>query len=141
MKFKVWPGRGNWMGDDKDMYFDVVAYPTQSKMLRRWKSLVPGDFKDYDGRDYTACVMPQTTTIFEGPHEYVSPRLGLVLFCLDRLNAGVIAHEAVHMATTYIRAQGRCLRLGKENCNKEERIAYAAGCCTNQIFNRLDGQW
>jgi len=132
IKFKVFPGLDNWMAKESELYWEVRVYHTRNNMQRFWGK-----------KGASAVVIPRTHTwLWEGK-EVVLPKLGLVLFNRDELFGEIVVHEAVHMATWYLRRTRRSVNLGTDCDDREERLAYATGVCADQInrnFHRL-GLW
>jgi hypothetical protein len=58
--------------------------------------------------------------------------VGWVGLCLPYLDAGIIAHEALHIATSYLRLKG-LLKLGEDIDDDEEALAYTLGTVMSQI--------
>lgn len=131
-RFSVVPSWNNNMAEEDDLYFSVCVYKTRSGMTNRWRQILPNDCLENEWRLLRAGVLPAT---LHPEGDKLSPCLGLALFCEQHMNVGIIAHEAVHMATEYVRAKRLPLTLGKHVCDNEERIAYAAGTCANQLAN------
>jgi hypothetical protein len=67
----------------------------------------------------------------------IIPKLGEVLFSREHLSTPVISHEAIHVATSTLRALRVPLDLGEDIGDCEERLAYMACSITQQIVDRL----
>jgi hypothetical protein len=65
-----------------------------------------------------------------------APKIGDVLFYKDCLGSESISHEAVHMATSYLRLKNQLL-LTDQIDEREEKLAYYIGSCTRQIVDNL----
>jgi hypothetical protein len=63
------------------------------------------------------------------------PFLGYALFARNYVLAEVLCHEAVHMATGYLRRIRKLPRLRNQIDNGEERLAYYTGWCGRQLNN------
>ena len=65
-----------------------------------------------------------------------SDHIGDIYFTKESLKAGVIAHESVHCATTFLRARGELFPLDAEDIDHiEEDLAYAVGHFAKEISN------
>jgi hypothetical protein len=65
-----------------------------------------------------------------------APKIGDVLFYQGLLGSECITHEAVHMATSYLRISDSLI-LGDQIDEHEEKLAYCIGSCTRQIVDNL----
>ena len=63
--------------------------------------------------------------------------IGTVLFNMQQLTHGLIAHEAFHMATGYVRHMRRSVNLRSDVSDEEERIGDTVHICVDQIYQRL----
>lgn len=129
--FRVYPGKNNRMAKESLLYWEVRIYESRSSMYRFVKE------DGFEG-DYRAIVMPRMKTIIQnnGP-DLVSPSLGMVLFARGFIDAEVVCHECVHMATGYMRRCRRSLKLNRDCDDCEEVLAYTIGHCGEQISNKL----
>lgn len=130
--FKIRPGK-------EPNYWQVYIFNNKADMRRMFKKL---DMTDEDDR-FGAVVMPQMRIKFpkkgKGSKKgIVHPSLGYVLFSKTQLRAEEIAHEAVHMATNYLRIMNpKSLVLSDECDDNEEDLAYAVGHCANALVKGL----
>lgn len=112
------PGRINT--PDDDFYFNIV---------------VNGDLEDAD-----AMVSPMYRLDVGSSDviKVIPGSIGLIQFKdKECFTSGVIAHEAVHCATAYMRIfEEECLKLDPEDCDdNEERLAWLIGWFTARITN------
>lgn len=125
-RFKVFPGKDNWMTKEESLFWQVDVCRNKSAMFRRGSAMgVTGP------NNYSAIVCPRTR--YKYPHRRPEPLLGYVLFNEKCIFEEVVAHEAVHMAAWYLRRTRVSLNLGRECDDREERLAYATGSCANQL--------
>lgn len=130
--FRIHPG-------DCPLYWDVRVYPTRRQMRAGYRRLDPANRPD---DTFAAIVMPLVTwTTAEA--KTPEPSLGHVLFTKEKLDSEIVAHEAVHMATSYMRRRRWRLRLTSEIDDHEERLAYLIGRCAALVANELHeiGAW
>jgi len=124
-RFKVFPA-----GRRSPHYWTVLVFANKGHMRQGFHQLNIAN--DHDDR-FGAIVMPQKRQWFLRRKWRSDPSLGYVLFARTQLCMETQAHEAVHMATGYLRRAGRCLRLAKETNEAEENLAYFTGRCTAQL--------
>jgi hypothetical protein len=79
--------------------------------------------------DYKAIVIPDYNVDENGR---IPSRVGWVGLCLPYLDASIITHEALHIATSYLRLKG-LLKLGEDIDDDEETLAYTLGTVMSQI--------
>lgn len=130
--FQVKPS-GN---DSDELYWQVHVCPDKRSMYRLFRKLNETSDKK---TNFAAIVMPQRTyhvSIVKGK-DVLQPSLGHVLFYAKNLPGEIIAHEAVHMATSYLRRCRKSLRLTGQIDDAEELLAYCVGRCAAQIANKL----
>lgn len=105
-------------------------------------SPAPGRSADeHDRRNTDAICCPRNVMCLnrtKGTCTYTyTPLLGYALFRLGRIDAEVVGHESVHMATEFLRRTRRSVRLNDEIGYREECLAYATGICVAQLANYL----
>ena len=81
--------------------------------------------------------MPCMTFLQGQEGEVASSSLGHALFARTQLCVETIAHEAVHMATGYMRRKKVSMNLSNECGDREEMLAYLVGKCVRQIVAEL----
>ena len=127
IRFRVEPA-------DDGLYWRVHVYPTRDKMLRGFRVInVSKDHRE----DFSAIVMPMTEWQRAGREWKKTKLLGHVLFYARGLCGEVVSHEAVHMATSYLRRKRCSLHLNSQINDREERLAYCVGYCVGKITNVL----
>lgn len=132
--FRVYPGSDNWMAKEDKLYWDIRIFPHRRAMLRFWRRRSEETFDP----KFSAIVLPRRCCIVAKDGSVVmKPFMGLVLFRKGMINAEVVSHEAVHMACEYLRRCKHSTRLGIENDDREERLAYAIGNCVRQMADFL----
>lgn len=92
-------------------------------MLKRYWKERPGE-----GADIIAVTLGEW---------HAEPSMGCVLFNEEQLTWGVVAHEAFHMATGYVRQMRRSVNLRADVSDEEERIGDTLHICVDQIVGRL----
>lgn len=132
-KIKVHPGRYNPFIQEFKHYYNVLIFDSKEDMWEVGAKLSPHD-KDKGG--YGAITIPTWREKFVGGEFKKAPKIGNVLFYKDCLGSECISHEAVHMATSYLRILNQ-LRLSDQIDEDEEKLAYCVGSCTRQIVDNL----
>lgn len=132
-RFKVYPAGADCSAAMQVMHFEIEVFKTRGWMYGRHLRL--GGIDDHN---FAAIVMPRT--IWDSQTNSARPLLGYVLFNEQSLYTEIIAHEAVHMGTTFLRRIRRSLQLTKDIDGREENLAYAIGRCVAQLSNRLHEQ-
>lgn len=129
-RFKVFPA-----GRQSPHYWAVRVFANKGFMRRAFHQL--NLYTNNDDR-FGAIVMPQIRQhLVKGRERDIDPSLGYALFARSQLCMETQAHEAVHMATEYLRRvrQRLCLRLGAEIDDTEENLAYYVGRCAAQLHH------
>lgn len=85
---------------------------------------------------YGAITIPLWRQRYDGDKWIKAPKIGAVLFYKDLLGSECISHEAVHIATSYLRHTDQ-LKLSDQIDENEEKLAYCIGSCTRQIVDNL----
>jgi hypothetical protein len=93
-------------------------------------------FEQDQNGGYGALTVPLWREKIKNGELVKAPCVGRVLFYKDLLGSEVISHEAVHMATSYLRFINQ-LKLSDQIDADEEKLAYCAGSCTRQIVDSL----
>lgn len=132
-KFRVYPGRGNLAAREKSRYWQVYVFPDLSQLRRGLEQLGCHGFHK-DGGACTACI---------GPGNGTGDLIGFAMFSETHLNTEIVSHEAAHMASHYVRRMNpKSLDIGghptRARVNAEERIAYAVGCCCDQLVRGFE---
>ncbi len=134
-KFEVNPGKYNPYKPDSRYYYHVHVFSTRESMWAAGAKISPWE-KDHAAR-YGAITIPCWKEKPLGNAWLRAPKIGDVLFHIQCLGSECISHEAVHMATSYLRALN-LLKLGDQiDDDDEERLAYCIGGCTRQIVDEL----
>lgn len=126
-RFKVFPNRRH-----SACYWTVLVFSDKGGMRRAFRRLNVLD--DTDDR-FGATVMPQEMQRRVGGKWKSDPSLGYALFACTQLDVETQCHEAVHLATGFLRRLGQCPRLRKETDDIEETLAYCIGRCARQLNN------
>jgi hypothetical protein len=133
-KIKVIPGKYSPFIKEYRHYYHVLIFENKQDMWNVGAKISPHQ-KDKNGC-YGAITIPAWRERFDGDNWIKSPKIGTVLFYKALLGSEVISHEAVHMATSYLRITNE-LRLSEQIDNDEEKLAYCIGSCTRQIVDNL----
>lgn len=131
-KIKVTPAKFNPFIKDFRHYYHVHIFETKAEMWEAGAKLSTWD-KDAHG-GYGALTIPLWREKYEGEKRITAPKIGDVLFYNDCLSSECISHEAVHMATSYLRFINE-LMLTSQIDENEEKLAYCIGSCTRQIVD------
>ncbi|HYW17716.1 MAG TPA: hypothetical protein VE956_00130 [Nodularia sp. (in: cyanobacteria)] len=134
VKIKVIPAKYNPFIKDFRHYYHVHIFEARATMWDAGAKLSPWD-KDKIG-GYGALTIPLWRERYEGDKRITAPKIGNVLFCKEILGSECISHEAVHMATSYLRLTQQLQLTGQIDEN-EEKLAYCIGSCTRQIVDNL----
>lgn len=133
-KIKVIPAKYNPFLKDYHHYYHVHIFESKAKMWEFGAKLSIWN-KDKIG-GYGAITIPIWHEKYNGSERITSPKIGDVLFCKEILGSECISHEAVHMATSYLRFTNQLL-LTEQIDENEEKLAYCIGSCTRQIVDNL----
>ena len=133
-KIKVFPGRFNPFIREFRHYYHVLVFETKQDMWDAGAKLSSFE-KDQNG-GYGALTIPLWRERHDGEKWIKAPKIGTVLFYKDLLGSEVISHEAVHMATSYLR-HTKELKLSDQIDDDEEKLAYCIGSCVRQIVDNL----
>jgi hypothetical protein len=115
-------------------YWTVLVFKHKGYMRRAFHQInITANTNDRFG----AIVMPQIHLRLVGRKWVQDKVLGYVLFSLTQLDAGTVTHEAVHMATSYMRRIKRALSLGKQVNDREEELAYKIGYVASKLIYEL----
>lgn len=125
--FKVHP-------NNDELYWLVSFCQDRRSMMAKYKRLDVTNNREYG---FCAIVMPYTVESEEDGRWVREPVLGYVLFDLSKINGEIVAHEAVHMATAYMRRKRLSLKLNSQINDREERLAYTVGDCAAKVCNKL----
>ena len=132
--FTVNPGLYNPYLNSKRHYYKVHIYNTKKAM---WLSAAKlSSFEKDSNGGFGALTIPSYRQRRDGNVIITAPKIGDVLFYRGLLGSGVIAHESVHMATSFLRIFNS-LKLGDKIDDREENLAYCIGSCTRQIVDKL----
>lgn len=123
-RFRIYPSRDNCMLEEDSHYYEARIHDTVGSLLL-WGHQKRGGHTV----DYKAIVIPDYNVNEDG---YIHNRVGWVGLCLPYLDAGIIAHEALHIAISYLRLKG-LLKLGEDIDDDEETLAYTLGTVMSQI--------
>lgn len=132
-KIKVFPGLYNPFTQEYKHYYHVCIFDSKKEM---WSTGAKLSSHDKDKGGYGALTIPTWREKFVDGQKVLAPKIGNVLFYKDCLGSECISHEAVHMATSYLRITGQ-LKLSDEIDEDEEKLAYCIGACTRQIVDNL----
>jgi hypothetical protein len=129
VQFPVYPSR------EDNLFWLVHICPNRRSMLRQFKRR---NKRKYRGERFAACVLPlpRQKVVLNGKR-ITSPLLGYVFFELGTFGPEPLAHEAVHMATGYLRRKRATLKLGRHADKREESLAYPVGYCAYQIMRQI----
>ncbi len=130
IRIKVIPGKFNPFIKEYHHYYHVLIFDHKEEMWA-YGSQLSCCHRD-DG--YDAITIPTYRQRFVDNKWVIAPKIGTVLFHKNRLGSSVISHEAVHMATSYLRITNK-LQLSDEIDDEEEKLAYCVGSCTRQIVD------
>lgn len=133
-KIKITPAKFNPFIKDFRHYYHVHIFETRATMWDAGAKLSTWD-KDKNG-GYGALTVPLWRERYEGENRITAPKIGDVLFCKEILGSECISHEAVHMATSYLRLTNQLILTSQIDEN-EEKLAYCIGSCTRQIVDNL----
>lgn len=136
-KIRITPAKYNPFvrhADDFRHYYHVHIFETKEQMWETGAKLSQFE-KDKKG-GYGALTIPVWRERDEGETRIIAPKIGDVLFYKKCLGSECISHEAVHMATSYLRLINQ-LNLGDQIDEGEEKLAYCIGGCTRQIVDNL----
>ena len=133
-KIKVIPAKYNPFIKDFRHYYHIHIFETKAKMWETGAKLSSWD-KDKNGR-YGAITIPLWRERYQKKERITAPKIGNVLFYRECLGSECISHEAVHMATSYLRFINQ-LALTSQIDENEEKLAYCIGSCTRQIVDNL----
>lgn len=137
LKFALKPGYYNpWLKEYRH-YYHVSVFPDNQAMWEYGRKLSSFE-KDQKG-GWSAITIPIWREKYKNDRVIKAPKIGDVLFDRDHLSIDVISHEAVHMATSYLRFLER-LKLSEQIDEDEERLAYCVCHCTNAICLQLESQ-
>jgi hypothetical protein len=120
--------------EDGELFFFVSVHPNRQSMLRKYRKLSHGVKAQHN---FGAVVMERQIENFEKGKRDVQPVLGFVLFERSYLGGAVVTHEAVHMATTYLRRVRKSLRLNVNDIDIEEQLAHYVERCAAKISAKL----
>lgn len=130
---RVIPGMYNPFIQEFRHYYHVLIFGTKEEM---WNAGAKLSSHDKDKGGYGAITIPIWREKFVDGQLRKAPKIGNVLFYKDCLGSECISHEAVHMATSYLRITNQ-LKLSSEIDEDEEKLAYCIGSCTRQIVDNL----
>ena len=102
--FRIHPGAGTpkrYRHNPKP-YFTIHCFATKKEMTEEVRKMNNGNDKGY-----AALTQPQVTytKTKKGKWKPKNHCLGFVAFCKQRCGGGVIAHESLHIALCFLRAQ------------------------------------
>lgn len=123
-RFRIYPSRDNHMLEEDGHYYEARIHDTMGSLLLWGHQKRRGHTVDYG-----AIVIPDYKVDTEG---YISSRVGWLGLCRPNLDASIVTHEALHIATSYLRLRG-LLKLGEEIDDDEEMLAYTLGTVVSQI--------
>jgi hypothetical protein len=118
----------------------VTLFPDRDSQRRyhAWRT------REEDQGGFGAIVIPlQALDIQPGQPMRLQSRLGEVLFRRGAIGTEIVAHEAVHVATSTLRMvasaadEERALDLGDEIGDREELLAYVAGGFARDVVAAL----
>jgi hypothetical protein len=131
IKFKVYPGSVNASPVDDGLYFEVRVYSSRQAMKNAYKRVFPRKHPDFG-----AVVLSYTRQVHERNNVWKKlPILGEVLFCLQQLDIETVAHEAIHMAMTYLRRTDVRRIPKRADTGDDESLPYTASNCTKRILH------
>lgn len=135
IEFTVYPGKDppNHHVPNSKLFWRVAVYSRKTAMLERFWTFRP---QDRGQADMQAAVLWVDEYEYRGRWRKRPEVLGTGFFWHGGLTADVIAHEAVHMASYYLKALSMPLDLRRGNA--EENLAYTVQSCVRQICHRLD---
>lgn len=137
-KFKLNPSINNPFEIEKKYYYHVQVLENREELFKVADKLSPQD----PNHNFAAIVLPFYVYRFDYDKEkdefysICKPKIGNVLFRKDYLNLEVISHEAVHLATNYLRLIKK-LNLGDEIDENEELLAYCVGGMTQELITNF----
>ena len=135
IEFTIYPGKDppNHYVPNSKLFWRVAIYSRKQAMLERYWTIKPEDRGD---RNMEAAVLWVDEYEFRGSRWRKRPEvLGTGFFHRDSLTIDVVTHEAIHMASYYLKHLGMPLDLRRGNA--EENLAYTAQACARQIGHRL----
>lgn len=139
-QFCIYPSRDNMALPAQqsymlaNQYWQVEIFKHKQQFLRRYRDITHPDAR-MDMEYCEAIVCPRTRYRAD---MQLDNRLGLVLFLQMSLTPEIIAHEAVHQATHFIRVNRiSSLKLTEEIDEREETLAYTIGNCVQQFYYNL----
>jgi hypothetical protein len=134
-KFRINPGLWNPYKPGFGHYFNVHVFNTQEDMHSYALRISSHERlrSDSEVADWLGLVVPSYRVSRDN---VISPKVGDILLWQERLGVGLVSHEAVHAATSFLRIMGN-LRLGNQIDHDEESLAYTIGSVTKQIYSKL----
>lgn len=141
-RFKVHPGAETFP-KHSHLYWDIMVAATNSSFARKLKefTLEPGDSPITEDKHTKTRAIVSPFTVYKYSKyilcKHCEPILGEVLFSGPHVNAEIVAHESVHMATCFLRRIRKSLKLRSQIDFREECLAYIVGECVSQIANYL----
>ncbi|MHC5779692.1 hypothetical protein [Nostoc sp.] len=133
-KIKIIPAKFNPFLVDFVHYYHVHIFESKDEMWECAEKLSPWE-KDMRG-GFGAITIPYRREKYHEGSWITAPKIGDVLFYKDCLGSECVSHEAVHMATNYLRFKNQLLLTDQIDDN-EEKLAYCIGSCTRQIVDNL----
>lgn len=138
--FHIFPSRDNMILTAQESYllanqfWQVEIFKHKQQFLRRYRDITHPDCRLEMG-DCQATVCPRTRYRKD---MRIDNRLGYALYLRTSLTPEIIAHEAVHQSTHFIRVNRlSSLKLTTEIDSREEFLAYTIGNCVQQFYYNL----
>lgn len=139
LDFNVYPGKGNREAKENKLYFRVMVYSNIRWLREGYRFWM--DCEEHNS-EVLGAVIPFRKFIVPPKgsldRSKWSDIIGVTIFAKNLLAHDVIAHEAVHMATTYLRYTRQSIKLLSEiDPVIEERLAYTVDNCVRQLVTEI----
>jgi len=135
-KFKVRPGAHEFYDLNKKLYFDVHIFEEPEHMYKYANTgEIVQDIENHQS-EWGALTSPKLRYFFEREKSYVYPKIGNLIMWQGQLGVTVVCHEAVHVATSFLRTCEK-LNLGSQIDENEEILAHCVGSVSAQIYSKL----
>lgn len=119
--------------DSCDKYFDMYVFKNQKEMLKYFKA------NDIEAEpDCGGLVQPHFHIVRDDGEKYICCKWATVFLYEGNLGAGVVSHEALHLAMTHERTiVGFNMQYGDDCTEVEERLAYTLTEVVQSIYSVL----
>lgn len=139
--FQIFPGEDipepYSIEPEPNRFYEVWIFEDESAMRRGATEISQQDY--IQGESFGAMVLPSVRyRISKSGQTIFHTQIGDAVFHKGKLGSGLIAHECIHLATSYLRSfQRPVLALSDQIDDTEERLAYAASSCCRQLVDWL----